>query len=65
MDLVLSHVKETVIAYLVPVFTRSTKCGFSAPEVKADNRPFLGSTIIVLFETLSIKLNLPPVKSTP
>ncbi len=37
--LALSHVKDTVIAYLVPLLIFSTKCGFSEPEVKNDSLP--------------------------
>ena len=34
-----SQVNDTVKAYRVPLSTRSTKWGFSDPEVKNDNRP--------------------------
>lgn len=34
-----SQVKETVMAYLVPLVTLSTLCKFSDPEVKAETRP--------------------------
>ena len=37
--LVLSHVNDTVIAYLVPLLIFSTKCVFSEPEVKNDSLP--------------------------
>ena len=34
-----SHVKDTVMAYRVPLSTFSTKCRFSDPDVKKDKRP--------------------------
>lgn len=68
MALLTSQVKETVIAYLVPLVTLSTWCTFSAPDVKIATRPFRGSnvTLLVGFSTGPSKnTRRPPLKSIP
>ena len=39
MALLGSQVNDTVMAYLTPSVSFSTKCGFSFPDVKNDSRP--------------------------
>ena len=39
MDFSGSQVKDIVIAYRVPFFNFSTKCKFSAPDVKNETLP--------------------------